>query len=113
MSGVGKALIQGYSLTYALTSGQEAFVNGREEVERKIPLMQEASFGIAAFLIPIAMSALYQVIKFRSTLDVLGVIFSLNAGAFLVHAGMKNWGRKPPEELREDQEEQPMLRAGD
>ena len=113
VSGVGKALIQSYAMTYVIISGQEAFPSVTEEVERKIPLMLVSSYGIGAFGFPLVISALYKAINFRTTLDILGVILSLNAGAFMMHAGLENWGRKPEEDAREEQEEQPMLQVRD
>lgn len=112
-SGVGKALIQSYSVTYAIMSGQEAFPEGKEEVERRIPLMLGGAFGMGAFVTPILMSALYKAVHFRSALDILGVIFSVNAVAFTVHAGRSNWGRKPGRDTNEESEEQPMLQPTD
>ena len=73
--------------------------------------MLMGSYGIGASLIPLMMSALYKTIKFRSTLDILGVGLSLNTGAFLVHAGRNNWGRKREANLWDEEEEQAMLHA--
>ena len=52
------------------------------------------SFGVGAFFIPIAMSGIYSVLNFRSTLDILGVVFSVNAVAFTIHSVKSNWGRE-------------------
>ena len=90
VSGVGKALMQSYSVTYAIVSGQEAFPEAKEEVERRTPLMLGGSFGTGAFVAPMLMSALYKAVHFRSTMDILGVLFSVNAVAFTVHAGRSN-----------------------
>ena len=95
ISGLAKALMQSYAMTYIIASAQDAFSLRKEEVERKVPLMMTVSFGVGAFLIPIAMSAIYKVIHFRSTMDLLGALFSVNAVAFTIHASKKSCGRKP------------------
>ena len=110
-AGVGKAFIQSFSVTYAITNGQNAFIECKEEVERKTPLILGGSFGIGAFITPLVMSAFYKAIKFRGTLDILGVIFSLNALAFTIHAGRNNCGRKITKSNSKDPEEQALLLA--
>ena len=94
VSGVGKALIQSYVVTYVVMSGQEKFVEEKEEVERKVPLLITGSFATGTFLIPLVMSAIYKALDFRTTLDILGLVFFVYAVAFTIHAVKNNWGKK-------------------
>ena len=55
-----------------------------------MPLMIAAFFGIGSFCIPMAMSAIYNSLNFRSTLDILGLLFTINAIAFTIHAVKSN-----------------------
>ena len=75
-------------------SGQDKLAEHKEEVERKLPLILAGCFAIGAFLIPLAMSAIYKALNFRSTLDILGIAFGVNAVAFTIHAVNNNWGKK-------------------
>ena len=70
--------------------------------------MMTVSFGVGAFLIPIGMSAIYKAINFRSTMDVLGVLVSVNAVAFTIHASRNSCGRKP-EQLKSEEEDDPLI----
>ena len=59
-------------------------------------------------MIPLSMSAIDKIYGFRATLDILGLVFGLNAVAFLIHASRSNWGRRLlKEEL--DEEESSLL----
>ena len=71
-----------------------------------MPLMISVSFGVGALVIPIAMSGLYTLLQFRTSLDFLGVILSINAVVFGIHAAKHNWGgKKAWMDLSADQEE--------
>ena len=59
VSGMAKALIQNYMMTYIMKSGQDAFPEAKEEAERKISGMISFVCGIAMFVIPLSMSAIY------------------------------------------------------
>ena len=113
VSGIGKALIQSYVVTYVIKSGQNKFREHKEEVERKVPLIMTACLGIGGFLIPMAISAIYKAIQFRSTLDILGVVFGINAVAFTIHAVRNNWGCEPIRSGGEEEEEDQLLRRNE
>ena len=109
VSGIGKAMMQSYVVTYIIKSGQDKFREHKEEVERKVPLIIVVCFGIGAFFIPLAVSAIYSAIQFRSTLDILGIVFSVNAVAFTIHAVRNNWGRESIKDGSEGEEDQQRL----
>lgn len=56
VAGIGKALLKSYNLVYIVKSGQDAFPEKKEEIERKAPLMVQFNVGIGSTLIPVAMS---------------------------------------------------------
>lgn len=68
-----------------------------------------SSFGIAAGLIPLIMSALFKAYNFRTTLNVVGVLFTVNAFAFLIHSATNNWGREPVKEKKTGNDEEQSL----
>ena len=109
VSGIGKALIQSYAVSYIVTSGERAFPEDKEEVERKAPLMITVSFGVAAFLIPVLASGLFTVLKFRIILDIIGVLFCLVAISFLIHTSRNQWGRTPSKERATGEEDQLLI----
>ena len=41
-----------------------------------------------------SMSAIYNALNFRVTLDILGVLFTINSKVFTLHAARNNWGRE-------------------
>lgn len=90
-SGIGKAIISTFAPLYTITSGQETFSEEKEEVERRVPLMITASCGIGGSLVPVAISAFYKAINFRTTLDILGVVLSVITAVFTLHTVKKKW----------------------
>ena len=62
-------------------------------MKRKAPLLIMGAYGIVAIFLPLGTSAIFKASGFRVALDVLGVVLSLNAFGFLVHAAGSNWGK--------------------
>ena len=101
MSGIGKGLIKSYDAAYLVKSAQDAFPESKEEVERKAPLLIQATYGFSAMVIPLTCSGIYKVAGFRASLDILGVLFSFYAASFTIHAVRSHWRRKSRESLRQ------------
>lgn len=68
--------------------------------------MVAVSFGVGAFVIPMSISAIYKALDFRSTLDILGVVFCGNAAAFTIHAFKKKCASMPAKILNEEEEQE-------
>ena len=94
VSGLGKALLKSYAVPYAMKSGMDEFSDSKEEAERKIPLLITLSYGITAFVIPLSMAGIYNRFGFRVTMDTLGVVVTVYAIGFAIHAAKFNWGKK-------------------
>lgn len=76
---------------------------------RKVPLIITGSFGAGAFLIPMSMSAIYNALNFRVTLDILGVLFTINSKVFTLHAARNNWGIQQTKSRSKGEEDQEDL----
>ena len=90
VAGIGKALMKSYAMAYTVRSGREAFLFSRDEVGRKIPLVNYFSFGIGATVIPLTSSGFFKGFGYRTTLDKLGVVYGINAVALTVPTAKKN-----------------------
>ena len=86
--------MKNYAMDHTVRSGREAFLFSREEVGRKIPLVNYFNFGIGATVIPLTSADFFKGFGYRTTLDKLGVVYGINAVAFTVHAAKKNWGKR-------------------
>ena len=68
-------------MDHTVRSGREAFLFSREEVGRKIPLVNYFNFGIGATVIPLTSAGFFKGFGYRTTLDKLGVVYGINAVA--------------------------------
>ena len=96
---MAKSFIQSYGATYIIESGKKVYREEREEVERRAPLLIMIFFGLSAGVLPLLMSAIFNTYGFRTTLDVLGIMLSLNAVGFIVHLARSNWRSKNEREM--------------
>ena len=59
-----------------------------------MPLLVGFCYGSSAFVVPLVMASIYQVFGLRTSLDVLGGVFTIYAIGFTLHAAKNNWGHK-------------------
>ena len=59
------------------------------------------SFGLGAFVIPMAMSGIYKATNYRVALDILGTLFSIHAVVFLIYVVQSNCRREKKKKKEE------------
>ena len=85
--------------------GTSSLSTAKDEAERKAPLLVQLIYGLSAFTIPMIVSGIYRGFGFNTSLDILGIVFSVNAVAFTIHARSSEWGpnqRMGPKRVEEE-----------
>ena len=89
VSGIGRSFIYSFFSAYIFQSGELIFPESFSEFNNKASVLIQNAYGVGTFIFPVTISTLYRAYGYRTALDILAVVTSLNFWIFLLHILLK------------------------